>query len=391
MKQREPRHDITILERNASGSTYGWGVTFWENIMETLHRNDPESARIISDSTTRWRRLLVDVQGKQPVQTEAHGYSINRQRLLDTLTERAMNLGVRVEFQRSVMSLSELPDSDLIVACDGVNSRLRELDSARFATDIHIGRNKYVWLGTDKVLDAFTFAFVQTDFGWIWCYAYGTDGDSSTFIAECPREVWTGLGFDHMPADNSLATLEKLFADQLDGSRLTGKFRSGANLPWLSFKSLTNGHWHVGKTVLMGDAAHTTHFSLGFGTELAMKDAAALADKIQRHADLHIALEAYEKERKIALRQPQCEARLSARWFESISRYIGLEPDQFFALLLERRSPLLPRLPPLLYFKLHRATEEIAVLRELRKRVAPTAKALYSRRKVGQDQQATPR
>jgi len=390
MKRREPSHDITVLERNAPGSTFGWGVTFWDKLIETLRRNDPESGRIISDSLLPWRRLLVDVQGKEPVRADGIGYSINRQRLLDVLTERAMNLGVRVEFQRPVMSRSDLPDADLVVACDGVNSRLRELDSAGFATDVHVGRNKYVWLGTDKVFDAFTFAFVRTDFGWIWCYAYATDGDSSTFIVECPPEVWTGLGFDAMPADDSLAALEKLFAGQLDGSRLTGKFRNDAGLPWLSFRSVTNGHWHVGNTVLMGDAAHTTHFNIGFGTELAMEDSVALADKIEGHADLATALEAYEKERKTALQQPQVEARLSAQWFESVSRYIGLKPNQFYALLLERRSPLLPRLPPLLYFNLHRATENVAVLRELRTRVAGPAKAVYSRRKVDENQQAVP-
>jgi len=383
MKRRDPRHDITILERNAAGSTYGWGVTVWEDLLETLRRNDPESALMISDSASRWHTQRVEVQGKRPVETAGFGYGLNRQRLLNILTERARSLGVRVEFERPVMSLSDLPEADLVVACDGVSSTLREQDSERFATGIDVGRNKHVWLGTDKMFDAFTFAFVPTEAGWIWCYAYGSGVDSSTFIVECSPEVWTGLGLDVMSADDSVAVLEKLFQHQLDGHKLIGKARSGEGLPWLSLRFVTNGHWHVGKTVLMGDSAHAIYFNIGSGTKLAMQDAVALADRIQRHADLDTALDAYEKQRKTELQLLQSEARFSAQWFENIPRYIDLEPDQFFALLRERRSPLLPHMPPLVYFRLHQVMET-AVLRELRKRVGPTARALYSRRQAHQ-------
>jgi 2-polyprenyl-6-methoxyphenol hydroxylase-like FAD-dependent oxidoreductase len=383
MKRCDPRHDITVLERNPSGCTYGWGVTAWDDLLETLRRNDPESGRTISDSVLRWHAQTVDVQGKRPMQTSGLGYSINRQRLLDILTERARDLGVRVEFERPVISPDELPEADLVVACDGVNSRMRELDAERFATVVQAGRNKYVWLGADKVFNAFTYAFVPTNFGWMWCYAYGSDGDNSTFIVECPPEVWTGLGFDVMSADDSLAALEKLFEHQLEGHRLMHKFRNGGGLPWLNFTSLTNGNWHVGKTVLMGDSAHAISFSIGSGTTLAIEDAVALAGQLQRHTDLHTAFEAYERERKIKLRLLQSEASLSVRWFENISRYIGLEPDQFFTLLRARRSPLLPHMAPLAYFRLHQVMESV-VLRGLRSRVGPKAKALYSRRRAAQ-------
>ena len=383
MKRRDPRHDITILERNAAGSTYGWGVTVWEDLLETLRHSDPESARMISDSASRWHVQRVEVDGKRSVQTAGFGYGLERQRLLDILTERARNLGVRVEFERSVMSGEDLPEADLVVACDGVNSILREQDSERFATGIQVGRNKHVWLGTDKAFDAFVFAFVKTDAGWIWCYAYGSGRDSSTFIVECPPEVWAGLGFDVMSADDSLAALEKLFERQLGGHQLIGKSRNGTALPWLSLRFVTNGHWHVGKTVLMGDSAHAIYFNIGSGTKLAMEDAVALAGQLQRDANLDTALEAYEKERKAKLRLLQSEARFSAQWFENIARYIDLEPHQFFALLRERRSPLLPRVPPLLYFRFHQVMQT-AVLRELRKRVGPTARAIYSRRQAHQ-------
>jgi 2-polyprenyl-6-methoxyphenol hydroxylase-like FAD-dependent oxidoreductase len=383
-KQLQPRHDITVLERNTAGSSYGWGITFWDDLMDLLQRNDPESAQMITDSTSGWQIQRVDIQGKPPVQVSCCGYTINRQRLLDILTERARDLGVRVEFERPVMSLAELPEADLIVACDGVNSRLRQLDCRRFEPKVHLGRNMYIWLGTDKVFDEFTFAFVRTDFGWIWGSGYAIDHQSSTFVVECPPEVCTGLGLDVMSADDGLAALGKLFERQLDGSKLMVKHRCDVGLPWRNFRSLTNEHWYADKTVLMGDAAHATHFSIGCGTTAAMKDAAALAEKIRLNADLRTAFEAYEKERKAEMLFPQSEARLSARWFENISRYIDLEPDQFSTLLVERRSPLLARLAPLLYLKLHRAMGEAAVLRELRKRVGPAATAVYNRRKVNQ-------
>jgi 2-polyprenyl-6-methoxyphenol hydroxylase-like FAD-dependent oxidoreductase len=380
-KQLQPRHDITVLERNAVGSPYGWGITFWDDLLDTLRQNDPESAQMITDSTSGWRILRIDIQGKSPVQASSVGYTINRQRLLDILTERARALGVRVEFERPVMSLAELPEADLIVACDGVNSRLRQLNSESFGPKVHVGQNMYIWLGTDKVFDEFTFAFVQTDFGWIWGTAYGIDDHSSTFIVECPPEVWTGLGLDVMSADDGLALIGELFERQLDGHKLVGQHRNGADLPWRNFRSLTNKHWYADKTVLMGDAAHATHFTIGCGTTAAMKDAAALAQKIRLNADLRTAFEAYENERKTEVLFTQSAARLSAQWFENIPRYIDLEPDQFSTLLVERRSPLLARLAPLLYLKIYRAMEETAVLRELRQRVGPAAAAIYGRGK----------
>jgi 2-polyprenyl-6-methoxyphenol hydroxylase-like FAD-dependent oxidoreductase len=264
-----------------------------------------------------------------------------------------------------------------------VNSRLRQLDSGRFNPKVHVGRNRYIWLGIDRVFDEFSFAFVQTDFGWIWSTGYPIDDHSSTFVVECPPEVWTGLGLDVMPADDGIAELSRLFERELDGHKLMVKHQSDLGLPWRNFRSLSTQHWYAGKTVLMGDAAHATHFTIGCGTTSAMKDAAALAESLRCHADLRSALEAYEKERKTELLLPQSEARLSAQWFENISRYIDLEPDQFSTLLVERRSPVLARMAPLLYLRLFRAMDESPVLGRLRRRVAPAATAIYNRRKFG--------
>lgn len=380
MKLHDQRHEITIIERNAPGYTYGWGVVFWDDLLETLQRNDPVSARKISDSARRWASQIVEIQGRQPFETSEYcGYSIGRQRLLDILTDRARELGICIEFEREVTRLAELPGCDLIVACDGANSRVRELNAGKFATKVNAGRNKYIWLATSRVFDSFTFAFARTDPGWIWCHAYGVDRNFSTFIVECPPEVWAGLGFDAMSADDTLTALGDIFKRQLDGHRLFGRFRDGAGVPWLNFRSITNENWHANQVALLGDAAHTTHFTIGSGTKLALEDAVALAGKLKQDGELHGALDAYARERRAAMRPLQSEARLSAQWFESVSRYLELEPDQFFTLLLKRRSPLLRHVSPRLYLGLLRATEENAVLRQLHQQIWPRARAFYNR------------
>jgi 2-polyprenyl-6-methoxyphenol hydroxylase-like FAD-dependent oxidoreductase len=351
MKLRDPGHDITIFERSVDTSTYGWGVTLGGDLLEKLYRSDPKSAREIDQAAFRWVNHVVDVEGKQVLHAACGGYSISRQRLLDILAHRARGLGVQIEFDQEVMAPSQLPEVDLIVACDGVNSRTR-LEAGRFQTDVHLGSNKYIWLGTDKVFESFTFPFVHTGSGWVWAYAYGIDAESSTFIVECSPETWTGLGFDTMPPHDCRSLLGKLFEYQLDGHQLVGQARDDANVRWLNFRTVTNPRWYDGKTVLTGDAAHTTHFTIGSGTKLAIEDVIALADNLHRHGQLTLALESYQRQRQAALLQPQSEARLSAQWFENISRYIDLKPHQFATLLHGRRSPLLPHLPPHLYYQL---------------------------------------
>ncbi len=350
MKLRDPGHDITIFERNVAGSTYGWGVVFGDDLLEKLYSSDPRSAREIDQAAVRWVNQVVDVEGKQVLHVGS-GYSINRQRLLDILAGRAQDLGVHIKFDQEVMAPWQLPEVDLIVACDGVNSRTR-LEAGRFQTDVHLGSNKYIWLGTDKVFESFTFPFVHTGSGWVWAHAYRIDAESSTFIVECSSETWTGLGFDTMPPHDSLSLLEKLFERHLDGHQLVGQVCDDANVRWLNFRTVTNQRWYDGKTVLTGDAAHTTHFTIGSGTKLAIEDVIALAEALQHHGQLKLAFQSYQRQRQAALLQPQSEARFSAQWFENISRYIDLKPHQFSTLFHGRRSPLLPHLPPHLYYQL---------------------------------------
>ena len=379
MKLHDSRHDITVLERNAPGVTRGWGVVFWQDLLAELYDADPESAREIEQQSFRWDNQVLEVRGHRVSNTGVRGFGINRQRLLDILVRRAQGAGVRIEFGHAAVDVADLPGADLVVASDGVNSRVRS-ETGGFGTDSRVGRNKYIWLGTDKVFSSFTFPFVETQSGWLWAHTYGIDPDTSTFIVECSAETYQGLGFETMSPEGTLSQLEQIFEQQLDGHRLMGQRPDGADVQWLNFRTVTNEHWYRGRTVLAGDAAHTTHFTIGSGTKLAVEDAIALTRSLQRHPDLEAGLAAYQRQRQQELLQPQSEANFSAQWFENIPRYIDLKPEQFFALLRERRSPLLPRLSPQLYYRLHHTTQTSPLLREVRNRVGPKAREIYSRR-----------
>jgi anthraniloyl-CoA monooxygenase len=368
LKQRDPRHDVTVIERNPPGQTYGWGVVFWNDLLHDLHDSDPAAAREISAHCFRWEGQAVHVQGRESVQLGGQGYSMSRQRLLQILARRATDVGVRVQFEREVEDLAQLPAADLIVACDGVQSRLRRLHADRFQTSLAVGRNKYIWLGTTKVFDAFTFAFVPTAAGWIWFHAYGFGSEASTCIVECSPETWRGLGLHRLGPDEGVALLERTFHRYLDGHPLIGQGGDLARTPWLNFREVTNGRWHHHNLVLMGDAAHTTHFTIGSGTRLALQDAIGLAASLHEHDDLGSALEAYEHRRKAALVLAQRQARNSARWFENIPRYIGRGSPQFTTLLGQRRSRLLAHLPPGAYCQLHQAARKVALRQRLRRR-----------------------
>jgi len=370
LKLRDPGHDITVFERSATVPADGFGVVFDSGLLETLYAADAESARQIDKAAFRWVGQAIDVDGSRALHGGS-GYSISRQRLLEILAERAHGLGVRIEFGREVVVPSQLPDADLVVACDGVNSRARN-ESGRFGTSIHVGSNKYLWLATGRVFESFTFPFVHTDGGWIWAHAYGYDAKSSTFIVECSPETWEALGFGAMQARDSIPVLEKIFANHLRGHGLASR----ASDRWLNFRTVVNQCWYDGRTVLAGDAAHTTHFTIGSGTKLAIEDAVALARSLQEHAAIEPALGSYEKRRQFDLFRAQSDARFSALWFENITRYVNLGPEQFLTLLIARRSPLLPRVPPQVYYRLYRATDGLAALREFRRGV----KAIYVRR-----------
>ncbi|GAA2149063.1 FAD-dependent monooxygenase [Kitasatospora kazusensis] len=388
MKLRNPHHDITVLERDARGATYGWGVTYWAGLLDHLDRNDARTADAIRAHSVRWDEGVAHLRGTTTRQQSEEAFGIGRRQLLEVLAERATGLGVRIEFEHGVESLRQLPEADLVVVGDGVNSRVRQLYAQHFEPTVTEGRNRYLWLGTDKVFDSFTFSFVDTPHGWIWFYGYRFSGGLSTCVVECPPETWTGLGLDKLGREAGTALLERLFAEQLDGHRLITQAQ-GADLPWLTFRTLTNRTWHHENVVLIGDAAHTTHYSIGAGTTLALEDAIGLADALQGHGELHPALTAYERERRSAILSTQSAARYSARWYENIDRYAQLPAEQLFALLGQRHSPLQPYVPPQLYYWVNRAVEDSTALRRCRGWVGHrVARVLHARHRPEPAQEA---
>lgn len=381
MKLRDPAHDITVFERGKAASAAGWGVVFGPILLRDLYAQDPASARAIEESAFRWGDQVTHIQGERLVANGYSTYTITRQRLLDILVARARELGVRIEYDHEVAGLPELPAADLVVAADGVSSRIRR-DSGGFQTHEIVGPNKYIWLGCDKVFEDFTFLFAPTSSGWIWVHAYGIDSATSTFIPECTQETWAGLGFDKMSTDETLAVLEDLFKEQLDGHRLIGELGDGSKARWLNFRTISHPSWHSGNVVLVGDSAHTSHFAIGMGTTLAIGDAIVLADTMQQHDDLESALRSYESRRQAEIQPTLTKARYSARWFENIDRYIGLKPQRFGLLLHMRRSPAVALLPPIVSYALFRTANRMRGIEGIRSQpsaAVQTAPALSSR------------
>ena len=379
-KQDDPARDVTVLERNPAGVTYGWGVVFGESLLSDLHRTDPVSARRIADSAAMWQDQHVCVGMEAPVHLGGYGYSIGRQRLLDILTERAVELGVRVEFDHEVTDPADLPDADLLVACDGVHSRLRQRNAEQFGTRIVAGTNKYIWLGTRRRFDAFTFGFEQTAAGWMWFHGYRFDHDTSTFIVECSPATWQGNGFEELDPDQTAAKLEDIFKRHLHGHGLIHRMPGHAEAAWLSFTGITNRAWAHDNLVLLGDAAHTAHFSIGSGTTLAMDDAIALAGALREHADVPEALRAYHRNRLPGVIELQTEAANSARWFEQVDHDIGQDPIEFgFCMLRRRFAAIAPgQRSPLWRYGVYRATQN-PTLRRLRHDVTSLHRGLQTR------------
>lgn len=354
-KRHDSDHDITVVERNPPGVTYGWGVVYWDDLLDSLYRHDRVSVRTIRDSSVSWGDQEVRV-GHRTAHLGGYGYSIGRNRLLDVLAARATDLGVGIEYEREIDDLPEVADADLVVACDGAGSVVRRRAGNGFGTAVGQGRNKYIWLGTHQAFDAFTFGFEQTGAGWIWFHAYRFDAQTSTFIVECSPQTWEGLGFEGLGSDESSRLLERIFARHLDGHALLN--REPGRTPWLNFKHVSNETWHHDNVVLLGDAAHTTHFAIGSGTKLALEDAIGLAAALREHDRLPDALAGYERERRAALSPLQTEARRSSEWFEHVDHHIQQDPVQFAYSLWRRRGD-----SPLWRYQLHLATQVPAVRR----------------------------
>jgi anthraniloyl-CoA monooxygenase len=339
MKLHNPDHVIDVYERNRPHDTFGWGVVFSDQTVDNLMANDPVSGATIRDEFTHWDDIDVHIHG-ECIRSSGHGFiGIGRKRLLAILQQRARDLGIGLHFEHEASTNpADWAEFDLVIAADGANSRIRTAHVEHFDVDIQVKKNKFFWFGTAKQFDAFTFAFEKTEAGWVWAHAYRFDDQLSTFIVEMAPETWTGLGLDTMDQPEAIALCEKLFAKHLDGNALMS---NATHLPgpqaWLNFRRIITGQWSYDKFVLLGDAAHTAHFSIGSGTKLALEDAIKLAEVLNRpglsRAD---ALAEYQAERSIEVLKLQNSARNSTEWFETLDRYLPFAPIQFTYSLLTR-------------------------------------------------------
>ena len=378
MKKQNPAHQITVIERNRPYDTFGWGVVFSDQTLGNLVAADEPTARSILQSFNHWDDIDVHFKG-QTMRSGGHGFcGIGRKRLLNILQRRCEETGVKLVFDHDAQDDQALAgeyDADLIIASDGLNSRVRSRYAQTFQPDIEARKCRFVWLGTKKKFDAFTFAFEQTEHGWFQAHAYQYDGDTSTFIVETPEDVWRKAGLDQMDQVQAVAFCEKLFARYLDDQPLlsnAGHLRGSAM--WITFPRIICRewvHWHTlnGQrvpVVLMGDAAHSAHFSIGSGTKLALEDAIELTRCFASHgaglpgaiispsgsgkpdadpsevcpAQLAQVLEAYQSARALEVLKIQSAARNSMEWFENVERYTALEAPQFAYAMLTRSQRL---------------------------------------------------
>jgi anthraniloyl-CoA monooxygenase len=389
-KLRNPADDVAVLERNPPGVTQGWGVVFWDDLLDALHRNDPPSARAIRDAAVVWDGQMLRVAGRPPVYLGGSGYAVGRHVLLAILAARARDLGVAVRFSSPAggddpVAAGLVATADLVVAADGAGSRMRNDRANAFGTEVVTGHHTYIWLGTRRLFPTFTFGFVETPAGWLWCHAYQFDAGTSTFIVELPASTWTGLGFDSMDPRGYLRALEGHFADLLCGHELMAVPPGSGSAGWLNFRRVSNRRWSEGNVVLVGDAAHTTHFAIGSGTALAMLDAISLAEHVTGAPDLVTALGAYEDERRAALQPLVEEADRSTAWFEqSVSRLPGHDDVQLGWSLWQRRTSA-----PRWRYYLHLGTQHAPVRRArafastARRAVRAGRRELIARRETG--------
>ncbi len=344
-KQLDPGRDVTVWERNPPGDTYGFGVVFSDETLGGIEHADPIIHQAMSASFARWDDIDVHYRG-QVVTSGGHGFAaMSRRKLLDILRRRCAESGMHLKFANLAPPLDELrSEYDLVVAADGVNSTVRGECADVFRPTFESRRCRYIWFGTDKVFDAFTFDIRQIDAGVLQVHAYPYDETGSTLIVEMTEEVWQKAGFAASPAvmapetlglgdsdEFALSRCTEIFADLLDGHRLMGN-----KSRWVSFTTVRCETWRAGNVVLLGDAAHTAHFSIGSGTKLAMEDGLALAACLSEEPTMEAALAAYESERKPVVVSTQRAAQASLEWFENLAQYVGQEPLRFAFNLLTR-------------------------------------------------------
>ncbi|OLP61705.1 salicylyl-CoA 5-hydroxylase [Xaviernesmea oryzae] len=346
MKKLHPTHDVTVVERNRPYDTFGWGVVFSDATMASMRHWDPESAAEIEDAFNHWDDIEVLFKGTRQ-RTTGHGFvGIGRKKLLNILQARCEALGVVLKFETDVDSDLDFPDADLVIASDGLNSTIRNKYAEIFEPDLVVRPNRYIWLGTNKLFDAFTFDFRKTDHGWFQAHIYKFDETTSTFIIETTEEAYQAHGLGEMDQQGSIDFCQELFSEVLEGAPLMTNARHLRGSAWLNFSRLICGKWshfngqsHV---VLMGDAAHTAHFAIGSGTKLAIDDAIELANQFNKAGhgkeSIPAVLQTYEDIRRVDVARIQNAARNAMEWFEVVGRRYAdtLEPEQFMYSMLTR-------------------------------------------------------
>ncbi len=333
MKKAFPDCSIDIYERNQRDDTFGWGVVFSDETLANFEGADEPSFAEITDHFRYWQEIETYYRDTCTV-SSGHGFAaLSRKKLLQILQKRCHQLDVSLHFQHEVSGLADFADADLILGADGVNSLVREELAEHFQPHLDWRRCKFCWLGTDKPLEAFTFIFKPTPVGLFQVHAYPFDGGLSTWIVECREEVWQEAGLAEVDEAQTVEFCEALFAEELDGHHLLAN-RS----VWRTFPTVRCETWHHDNVVLLGDAAHTAHFSVGSGTKLAMEDAVALCEAFKTHgfSDLSTTLQAYEDDRWVDVIKIQKAAQTSLEWFENSARYLGQEPEQFTFNLMTR-------------------------------------------------------
>ncbi len=332
MKKARPEYDVRLVERNRADDTFGWGVVFSNETLGHFRQADPPSFARITEAFAYWDDIDTYFKGKV-IRSGGHGFcGIARRRLLQILQERCAELGVVLEFSRESEDLGELAGADLIVAADGINSRIRTARAEVFQPSIEPGKARFIWLGTTRRFEAFTFIIRDTEHGLFQVHAYPFDQNTSTFIVETDPETWRRAGLDSASVEDSVAYLERLFAPELAGHRLLTNKSA-----WINFRTVSCKSWWHDNVVLIGDAAHTAHFSIGSGTKLAMEDAIALVAALERTpGDVPAALAAYHEARWLEVAKLQRAAGVSQRWFEDIARYKHMEPEQLVLSMMTR-------------------------------------------------------
>lgn len=332
MKKRERAHEISVFERNAPDDTFGWGVVFSDKTLSYLKENDEETYRDITERFELWDNVDV-VHRDQKVTIRGNRFSgIARLELLNILQSRCRALGVELNFRTEVSDVDALAeDSDLVVGADGINSTVRQKYEEFFQPSLSAGRNRYIWYGTNQLFHGLTLTFHETEAGVFAAHSYKFNKTTSTFIVECDEETWSKAGFAEMSDGETRSLLAQVFLNDLHGHPLLSN-----NSKWINFVNVKNAHWSHRNIVLLGDALHTAHFSIGSGTKLALEDAIALYRCFTETRDVAAALKEFERVRKPVIEEYQEAANESLVWFENVRDYMSLSPLPFAYKLMTR-------------------------------------------------------